>query len=671
MKSRLPKLALLSRDKSDTLLLLLSCALVLAPHALRLPVWSSLFCLSLLLWRGWIAWRGNRMPPLWLLLPVVAAAMAGSYLTHKTFIGRDAGVTLLALLLTLKLLEMHARRDLFIVIFLSYFLVLANFFYTQTIATALLTGVTVLALLATQLSFQYTGRVPPLKQRFRFGMLILALATPLMLVLFVLFPRIQGPLWNLPNDASLARTGLSEEMSPGNISQLANSDELAFRVAFTDPVPPRDKLYWRGPVLGTFDGRTWRRITHGHKDRASRSIAVRWQGEPIRYVVTLEAHGLRSLFALDLAQAPPELAAQGSGFSAELELLTARPVEERLRYAVTSNVAFELQAELSDAALSPWLTLPPGFNPATLAYAKQLRQSELDDGRLIAKALQNFRQAPFRYTLSPPLLGRDSIDDFLFTTRAGFCEHYASAFVVLMRAAGIPARVVTGYQGGEINPIDGYLSVRQSDAHAWAEVWLTGKGWTRIDPTAAVAPVRVEKNLASALPQRLLGGLLQLDLGRNSLLGTLRFNWDAVTNQWNQWVLNYSTDKQQDLLRALGFVQPDWRTLVGVLCIAGGIAMALSMAPLLWRRKKTDPAKVLYEALCRDLARRGLPRASHEGPRAYAQRLTQDHQKLAASHRIAIAQFLALYESLQYARPDARRRAGDIANLKIIFSRCR
>jgi transglutaminase-like putative cysteine protease len=670
MTLRLPPL---SRDKSNTLLLLVTCMLVLAPHMLHLPGWVSLSCLTLLLWRGWITFKGHRMPPLWLLLPIAAAAMGGSYLTHKTFLGRDAGVTLLALLLTLKLLEMHAKRDLFMVVFVSFFLVLANFFYTQTIAMALLMGVTVLALLTTQLSFQYAARQPPLWQRLKFGALILALATPLTLVLFLLFPRVSGPLWNLPEDASRARTGLSDEMSPGNISQLASSDEVAFRVAFTDPPPSRTKLYWRGPVLGAFDGRTWRRMPHAaaDPDSAARLISVRWRGTPIRHVVTLEANGHRSLFALDLAKAAPDIAGQGSGFSADLELLATRPLDQRLRYAVASDVDFELQAELPEADLAPWRALPPGFNPATRAYAAQLRLNHANDAQLINAALQNFRQAPFRYTLSPPLLGRDSIDEFLFTSRAGFCEHYAGAFVVLMRAAGMPARVVTGYQGGERNPVDGYLTVRQSDAHAWAEVWLAGKGWTRIDPTAAVAPERVEQNLSRAIPPRLLGGLLQLDLGRDSWLGSVRHNWDAVTNQWNQWVLNYSSEKQKDLLRGFGFEQPDWRTLVSLLFIAGSMAMALVAVPLLWRRKKTDPATALYLALCRDLARRGLPRAAHEGPHAYAARLATEHQKLPASNRIAIARFLARYEALQYALPGTRSRAEDIANLKILFTRCR
>lgn len=678
MKLALPPL---SQDKANALLLLGTCLLVLAPHMTRLPLWTSLFCMVLLLWRGWIAFRGNRMPPLWLLLPIGGAAITASLLTHKTFLGRDAGVTLLCLLLTIKLLEMRAKRDLFTVIFVCLFLVLANFFYTQSIAMTLLMGLTVVMLLTAQLSFQYTGTMPSLWQRARFGAMIAALATPLMLVLFVLFPRVSGPLWNLPDDARRTRTGLSEDMSPGDISQLAGSDEVAFRVAFLDPLPPRARLYWRGPVLGAFDGRHWRRLRQPARAQAQDAAgppagdagkaSVRWQGRVVRQVVTLEASGHRSLFALDLAQAPPLVPGMGSAMTAEFEVLASRPLDQRLRYEASSVTDFVLQPELGEAGMTPWLSLPRGFNPATHRYADHLRQTSDSPADMIDKVLLLFSRAPFRYTMSPPLLGRDGVDEFLFSTRAGFCEHYAGAFVVLMRAAGIPARVVTGYQGGEVNPVDGYLTVRQSDAHAWAEVWLAGQGWKRIDPTAAVAPERVEKNLASAIPPRAFGGLLQFDLGRGTVLGTLRNNWDAVTNQWNQWVLNYSADKQKDLLRAFGYREPDWRALVSLMGIVGSIVMALVAVPLLWRRQKMDPATALYEAFCRQHAARGLPRAVHEGPRAYGQRLATAHHKLAPSHRIAVAQFLALYEALQYAPAGTRRKADDIANLKTLLAQCR
>jgi transglutaminase-like putative cysteine protease len=671
-----PLIAPLSRDKSDTLLLIATCLLVLAPHFLRLPGWVSLLSALLLMWRGWITFRGNRMPPPWLLVPIACAAMAAGYFSHRTFFGRDAGVTMLVLLLVLKLLEMRAKRDLFTVVFVSFFLLLANFFYSQSIAMAALMCVSVVALLVTQLSFQYTGLVPRLKKRLAHGAMIFALAAPVTLVLFVLFPRIQGPLWNLPSDAKAGRTGLSENMTPGNISDLASSEDVAFRVEFTDPMPPRANLYWRGPVLSSFDGRTWTRMPQPRSD--SKAISVGWRGDIIRHAVTLEASGNAWLFALELPQQAPMVLGRQAGFSAEVEMQAARQVDQRVRYDVGSHIDFDLQLDLPEATLQRWLTLPAGFNPQTLAYAAQLRAQDPDPLRLVNVVLRKFRQEPFRYTMTPPLLGRDSVDEFLFGTRAGFCEHYASAFVVLMRAAGVPARVVTGYQGGEVNPVDGYLTVRQSDAHAWAEVWLAGKGWKRVDPTAAVAPQRVERNLGSVIPRQVFGGLLNLDMSEDTLLARVRFNFDAVTNQWNQWVLNYSADKQKDLLRSLGYTQTDWPSLIGLLFGGVSLALAIAVLPLIWNRQKVDPATALYHALCRDLARRGLPRALHEGPREYGGRIAAE-RRLPAPQRIAIGRFLSLYESLQYAPQPQRERTSfafrsshpTVAQLKSLLAQCR
>ena len=668
----------LSRDKSDTLLLLATCLLVLAPHFLRLPGWVMLLCAVLLLWRGWITFRGNRMPPAWLLAPIAFAAMAAGYASHRTFFGRDAGVTLLVLLLVLKLLEMRAKRDLFTVIFVSFFLVLANFFYSQSIGMALVMGLTVVALLVTQLSFQYTGLVPPLRKRIGQGLTISALAAPVTLVLFLLFPRIQGPLWNLPSDANAGRTGLSDKMTPGNISDLANSEEVAFRVSFIDPMPPRSMLYWRGLVLGDFDGHTWSRVAQTRA--VSRlNMNLTWRGAPISHVVTLEPSGYRWLFALELPLQAPDIDGRQTGFTNELEMQATRPIDMRVRYEVVSQVDFDLQIDLPAEARKPWLALPAGFNPQTLAYAARLSSEFPDQLALVNQVLRTFREQEFRYTMTPPMLGRESVDEFLFTTRAGFCEHYSGAFVVLMRAAGIPARVVTGYQGGEVNPVDGFLTVRQSDAHAWAEVWLAGKGWKRVDPTAAVAPERVQKNLGSVIPRQVFGGLLKLDLSEDSLLAQVRFNFDAVTNQWNQWVLNYSADKQRDLLRSLGFNQTDWPALIGLLFAAGSVTLAIVVLPLIWHRQKVDPATALYLSLCRDLARRGLARAAHEGPRAFGERIAAD-PRIADSHKIAIGGFLALYESLRYARDVSPNAASESAascprqtltQLRMLLAQCR
>jgi len=658
----------LPRDKADTLLLLATCALVLVPHAGQVPAWTLPVCALMLGWRGWITWNGTRMPPRLLLMFLAVALVIGVYASYRTIVGRQAGVTMLALLLTLKLLEMHARRDLFVVLYLSIFLLLANFFHTQSIGAAVYTAGVMLLLTTTQLSFQYTGLVPPLRRRLATAATILGLATPLMLVLFLLVPRIQGPLWGLPHDAAAGRTGMSDTMAPGNIASLAQSEEIAFRARFPGAPPERDKLYWRGIVLGQFDGRTWSALPPQYWRGP---VQLRARGAPLTYEVTIEPSGKPWLFALDLASAPASIPGTPTRLTADLEMLAYQPISGRLRYEPSSHLDADLQPELPERVQRNWLHLPGGYNPRARAMAAQLREQHQDPARIAGAMLRHFGHENFVYTLEPPLLGRDTVDEFLFSTRAGFCEHYSSAFVFMMRAAGVPARVVLGYQGGTLNPVDGYLVVRQSDAHAWAEIWLPGKGWTRVDPTAAVAPDRVRSSLASVLPNRALGGLITLDVAGNSLLAALRHNWDAVTNSWNQWVLNYSSEKQFGLLRAIGFAEPDWRTLMAVLGVAGSLVFAIIAWPLLRNRQRLDPVDACYRAMCALLARQGMARLPYEGPRAFGERLAAAGSPLDDGRRAAARQFMHLYERARYADVDKSGRAAALSEMKALLSACR
>ena len=638
----------LSRDKADTLLLLVACVLVLAPHALHVAPWIMAASFALLAWRGWITLRGNRMPPRWVLGPVALLTMPGVYLTYQTYFGRDAGVALLVLLLSCKLLEMRARRDLFVVVCLCFFLMLTNLFYSQSIGTALLMIAATVAILTTQLSFQYTGTVPPLKRRLQMVCKIVGLAAPLTLVLFFLFPRIQGPLWGLPGDAQSSRSGMSETMAPGNIAKLALSDEIAFRASFSTPLPARAALYWRGVVLGNYDGRTWSRLAN--PTHAARRVSIHANSAPVRYQVTLEPSGQRWLYALDVPQTIPEIADNPAAVNADLQLLATRLITQRIRYDAVSVVDYDLQLDADPIGLQDWLDLPPGFNPKTHAYAAELRTQSDDNATLIKSVLTLFREQPYRYTLEPPRLGRNAVDDFLFGTRAGFCEHYASAFVVLMRALDIPARVVTGYQGGQVNPVDGFLTVRQSDAHAWAEVWLQGRGWVRIDPTAAVAPERIERN---GSPQRLpseFAGLLQLDLSEHGWIAGLNLRIEALGNGWNQWVLNYTPSRQKSLIESLGIDHVDSSVLTLLMLGAGSLIMSIIGGALLWKRTKVDPLAALYRRFCADMERHGMTRAPHEGPRTYAERLTAPSSRLPARRHSTIARFMALYETAVYDR---------------------
>ena len=631
----------LPRDKADTLLLLGAAVLVLAPHALHLPLWVSALCGATLAWRALITLRGERLPPNWLLLPLTVLAMGGIYLSYKTLLGREAGVAMAVLLVAFKMLEMHARRDLFVVIFLCFFLVMTNFFYSQSIGTGAMMVASVIGLLTAQLSFQYTGAVPPLRTRVLLGAKIVAIAAPVALLLFFLFPRLQGPLWGMPTDAGGGRTGLSNSMTPGNISNLALSSEIAFRATFSDQVPPQHRLYWRGVVLSQFDGSTW---SQGHRKLRQGTPTV--QGQPLRYQVTLEPHGERWLFALDLPDGPPTLAGNAAQLSSALELRSIIPIGERVRYNAASYLDYQLDAARLDDS-EPFLALPAGFNPKAMQAGLDL-QREADPAARVKKVLAMFRQEQFIYTLEPPLLGADSVDDFLYRTRAGFCEHFASAFVFLMRAADVPARVVTGYQGGELNPVDGFMVVRQSDAHAWAEVWLAGQGWVRVDPTAAVAPERVQRNLARALPPaqqfslRGLGTLIGDQFDASSLLGRLRFRLSAINNGWNQWVLNYDPERRRSMVESLAEALGNWR----VLAAAALAASLLVVARALRVRAEKDPVDRLYSALCQRLGRLGLQRAGDEGPTAYAQRLAQ--AALAPQQAHAATRFLQLYSSYKY-----------------------
>ncbi|MYM24628.1 DUF3488 domain-containing protein [Duganella sp. FT135W] len=659
----------LTRDKADTLLLLVAALMVLAPHAAHLPLWISALTGVTLLWRAALTWLGKRLPPVWLLVPIALAAMASVYLTYRTLLGRDAGVAMLVLLLAFKLLEIHAKRDLFVLVFLSFFVLLTSFLYSQTIPSALWVALTLVVLLTAQQSFQYTGAVPPLRRRLRSAAMLCLLAAPLAALLFIGFPRIQGPLWGLPGDALGGKTGLSDSMAPGTLSSLAQSDEPAFRVRFFGAVPAQQQLYWRSIVLGDYDGRTWTRVPR-KRGLQRLEIAIQARGQPLRYETTLEASNTRWLALLELAAPGVQLPGQRLRDTDEMEWHTVDPVTQRLRFHASAYLDFALQAGEQPQHMARWLELPAGVNPRTLALAQQLRAAQPNAGaqQLSNAVLARFRTQGYSYTLEPPLLGRDAVDDFLFGSKAGFCEHYAGAYVVLMRAMGVAARVVTGYQGGELNPVDGYLTVRQSDAHAWAEIWTPQAGWQRVDPTAAVAPERVQRNLARALPPPSgfgLAPLLELQNDPGSWLAQLRYNYAALNNSWNQWVLDYNPDKQRSFLEELGATFGNARSALAALLVAALVA--------LWRwrqqQRPTDALDGLYAAFCRQQARRGVARLPAEGPHSYAARLRAAPGS--AAQHAARDQFLHLYGGLKYGAGGTESRSASLATLKNLLPLCR
>ncbi len=621
----------------SALVLLTGVVLAGAPHALRLPWWVTLIAAGMLAWRSWAAWKNDRLPRRWLLTVLVICGMGGIYLTYRTIIGRDAGVALLVLFLSLKLMETRTRRDAVIVTFLCYFLALTNFFYSQTLATAALMLATVIALTASLVSVY--GPQRPIRESARLAAVLLAQGVPVMVITFFLFPRVQGPMWGLPADAFGATSGLSDSMAPGNISLLSQSDAVAFRASFDGEAPERKRLYWRGPVFWAFDGRTWR----VGDVRVSEFAQFEPIGAPVFYRVTLEPHERQWLFALEMAgKVPPEAGATG-----DFQLLARRPVRIRMHYEMTSFLEYRATGGATPEELAAAVTLPEGFNPRAVALARGWRRDAQTDERVVATAVDWFRRAGLAYTLAPPLLGRDSVDEFLFQTKSGFCEHFSSAFAVLMRAAGVPARIVTGYQGGEINPIDGYMTVRQSDAHAWVEVWLAEDGWVRIDPTAAAVPSRVEVGLAAAVPAGdPLPFLVRPEL---SWLRALRFNWEALANYWNQWVVGYNLERQRDLLSRLGMPSPSWEKLAMALFWLVGLVVAVFSLWMLRRSHDEDPVAKEWRKFCGKLARRGTERRASEGPRAFAARVAAERPQLAGR----VNEISDLYVRLRYgAAPD-------------------
>jgi len=619
--------------------LLLSILMVAAPHADHLPPWVSTLCATLLAWRAYLTYTGNPLPKHWLLLAITIASVGGILIEFHTLFGREVGVTLLILLTTLKFMELRSPRDATVLIYLACFIIITNFFYSQSIPTALYMLATLLVIVTTWIHLH--AQSITLKPRLRIAATLLLQAIPLTLLLFILFPRVQGPLWGLPQDA-FASSGLDDKMAPGSLSRLTLSEEVAFRVSYADKPPRREQMYWRGPVLWNFDGRTW---TQGGTVAGVAPQFTETE-QAIDYSVTLEPHNKTWLFALDM----PERISVPANLTYDFRVVRKEPVKARLRYEARSHLGYHANLHEDERQIQRALQLPPSLNPRALQLAATWRAQAVaqtggaNDAAVTRAALAYFNQQNFRYTLEPPPLGVHGVDDFLFETRLGFCEHYASAFVFLMRAAHIPARVVTGYQGGEYNELGNYYIVRQSDAHAWAEIWLAGQGWKRIDPTAAIAPARVERGLSAAV----MNNAALPFMARNppQWLRELRMNWDALSNQWNQWVLGYDTERQFAFLTRLGMKSITWQKMALNMMAGIGLLVALFALFMLRHLIKRQPDKVqaAWLKLCRKLAKAGLPRAAHEGAQDYATRIAAARPELAD----AIRDLASRYGALRY-----------------------
>ena len=632
------------RETRDTLFLLALVGWIVLPQAPYLPGWCLAGVAAVLLWRGVLALRARPLPRRLWLIALLAGATAATRLTHGTLVGQDAGVTLVVSLLALKTLELRARRDALVIFFLGFFTMLTGFFHSQSLASAAVMLVGVWGLLTALINAHRPVGQPSLRESAALALRMALLGAPIMLALFVFFPRL-APLWGMPSDELRGRTGLSSTMSVGKVAELALDDGIALRLRFDGAPPPPGALYFRGPVLSHFDGRDWTaRGGEGFEAAFSPPPAdLQVRGAPMRYEATLEPSARPWLLLLDAAPQPPELP---SGWHAQqtasLQWLARRPVTERLRYQAQSWADFSYGLQGDDRSAN--LQLPPGYNPRTLALASHLQAAHGAPQAIVQAALQRLRTGGYRYTLEPGLPGRDSADTFWFDSRAGFCEHIASAVVVRLRAAGVPARIVTGCQGGELNGVDGWWTVRNADAHAWAEVWLAGRGWMRVDPTGAVTPSRIGQELRLRAPPGLVAGAI--GSFSPNLLRQLRATWEAVNNRWNQWVLNYSQGRQMDLLRGLGFAQPSWEDLGKVLAGLLTLAALAGAAWARWERAQHDPWLRLLQAARQRLRQAGIRAPVQAAPRELARLV--DASALPAPVRAALCAWLLTLERQRY-----------------------
>lgn len=619
------RLTHLPRDTRDTLFHLFVIGWTIVPHLLHLPAWCSVMALALLGWRARLALTAGALPSRWVVAGLLALAAALTLWGERTLLGKEAGITMLVVLMSLKTLELRARRDALVVLFLGFFLVLTHFLYSQSLGTGLWLLVAVWGLLtALVLAHMPVGR-PPLWRAGLVAARAAALGLPLMVVLFVLFPRI-GPLWGLPQDAS-ARTGLSGSLRMGGVASLAEDDSIAFRVRFPGAVPPPAQMYWRGPVLSNFDGSEWTRLAPTFPVALRPRLELQLQGRPLRYEMTLEASRLPLLPLLEMTPDAEDAAPQIPG-----RLLTLRPdgqwqvdlpLNERVRVQASAWLDHRHGPRTPVPGLRDLVQLPPGYNPRLLQWAAALRaqpaHAQADAPALAQQLLRHIRNGGYTYTLEPGEYGRDAIDEFWFDRKLGFCEHYATAFVVAMRAFDVPARVVTGYQGADPEPQDGWWIVRQRHAHAWAEYWHEGTGWVRIDPTAAVAPERVQRSFSLRPPPGLVAGAF--DTIDPALARRLRNTWESVNNRWNQWVLNYSRGQQFDLLRGMGFAAPSWQDLatllIGLLCSAALAGAGWAW----WDRRRQDPWRRLQRRVQQQLAALGVVVLPHHPPRTRAEQV--------------------------------------------------
>ncbi|VAX13257.1 FIG001454: Transglutaminase-like enzymes, putative cysteine proteases [hydrothermal vent metagenome] len=646
--NKLPRQAL----PTDIGILLLSVLLVCLPHFLHLPVWISIFCLSLLGWRFLYETRRTPLPGKYLRLFILLVAIVGLLFNYTTLLGRTAGSAMLLLMLCLKLMEIKGRRDVVIITYISFFILITSFLFDQSIYSGAYMLLVVLSLISSMIIYNHpAAQKKPLpqalRQTVRLALILLLQAIPLMLMLFFLFPRLPGPLWSMPDDSQTSRTGLSDELEAGRISRLVDNPAVAFRVRFAGRVPKQNQLYWRGPVLSLFDGRKWKLLKEDSVPRLS--LDDIHFSAPVDYTITLEPHHRHWLFALDMPGSIPD----NAYLTQDMQLLQNYPVNSVTRYNMRAYLGYQLDAN-SIINRRYYLQVPQHVAPLTRLFVNKLRKEHIRNGSFIKAVLNYFRQQNFIYTRQPPKLDGDSVDTFLFKSRRGYCVHYASSFAVIMRLAGIPARIVSGYQGGEMNPFSDYMIVRQSDAHAWVELWLAGKGWLRIDPTSVIPDSRIEttKDRLDHKDADPKTGLSSNQSWFSKRLRIMAFAWDSLNNHWNDWVIGYNDKRQKSLLARLGANKLSLYQLALLLAVAFMISL-LFVTLFVFRHQQDslNPVNRTYARFCRKLAACGFPHQAEESAQDYALRIIRQRPDLQSS----VDTISRLYNHLRYAKaPSAR-----------------
>jgi len=608
------------------------------PHLLRLPTLFALLILGLLTGRFVQRSLGGTRIPTLLKLPLVLLVPVLVVVHYGNVFGREPGSALACTMLALKLVETETMRDAHAAVAFCCFVLMSALLFNSDMAFTLVLCAALALFLSTLLQLELrplaSTRPAELRHRITGSLRISALALvagiPLTLCAFIFLPRLGSPLWGAPSDTTGARSGLSDSMDSSELQDLLIDDSPAFRVSFDGPLPARSKLYWRGPVLTLFDGKAWRRPRY--VSEAPRHDAVTQSEDVVDYEVTLEPSDRRWLMALDVPLGAPDNAARG----ADMSLVAAKPIDQLMRYRASSALRYQLAVQIGDRERMRYLALPAGFDPRARELAAQWRKDFDDDSKIIRTALDLFHK-DFVYSLSVPEAGRDAIDDFLFETHKGFCQHFSSAFTFLMRSAGIPARIVTGYQGGYFNKLGNYLVVRQSDAHAWSEVWLQDRGWIRVDPTAAVSPERVDFGARAAAGANVAWY-------RTDWIIALRNQFDVVNRGWNSLIVQFNMLRQQSLLAPFGIDKAEYYDLIWVLIGSSTLLLGLYSWWVLRRpRARGDALDVAYTALCGKLARIGVPRAANEGPVSFAARLN----KVAAEPDLQV--LFDCYVGLRYA----------------------